>query len=78
MVQGAFANVPNGGRLDVEAMSHSDPGGSFKVTYNVINDPVLSRKVTLSDFQSSPARPTPKPIPNPIPSATPRPSSTPK
>ena len=46
ILQGAFSNVPNGTRLDTE-----DGGGSFKVTYNVINDPIASRNVVLSDFQ---------------------------
>lgn len=48
VLQGAFANVANGGRLNTE-----DGGGSFKVTWSVVNDPILSRDVILSDFQTA-------------------------
>ena len=77
VLQGAFSNVASGARLTT-----ADGSGSFKVTYNVINDPVLSRNVTLSDYvPSGPAprpQPTAKPSPSPLPTASPRPSSTPK
>jgi hypothetical protein len=53
ILAGSFSNAPNGGRLNT-----ADGGGSFKVTYNVLNDPVDSRNVVLSDFQPS-ASPTP-------------------
>jgi hypothetical protein len=46
ILAGAFANVPNGQRLTT-----SDGGGSFQVTYNVLNDPVASRNVVLTNFQ---------------------------
>ncbi|MGI9172775.1 MAG: beta strand repeat-containing protein [Chthoniobacterales bacterium] len=45
MLAGAFANVANGTRLQT-----TDGAGSFKVTYHVVNDPLLSRNVTLSEF----------------------------
>jgi elongation factor P hydroxylase len=47
-LQGAFGNVPSGGRLNT-----ADGTGSFRVSYSVINDALLSQNVTLSDFQRS-------------------------
>jgi fibronectin-binding autotransporter adhesin len=46
ILAGAFTNVANGGRLNT-----ADGGGSFQVTYNVLNDPLASRNVILSNFQ---------------------------
>ena len=46
LLAGAFGNVANGARLNT-----ADGGGSFKVTYTVVNNALLSRNVTLSDFQ---------------------------
>jgi hypothetical protein len=54
ILQGAFNNVPSGGRL-----ATTGGEGTFRVTYNVTNDPLLSRNVTLSDFQT--ANPCPAP-----------------
>jgi hypothetical protein len=80
ILAGAFANVANGARLNT-----ADGGGSFRVTYNVLNDPVASRNVTLSEFEAS-ATPTPTPTPTPkpgpggghgTPTPTPRPTPTP-
>jgi len=48
ILQGAFSNVANGGRLTT-----ADGGGSFQVTYNVLNNPVASRNVMLSNFLPS-------------------------
>jgi hypothetical protein len=48
MIAGTFTNVANGGRLNT-----TDGAGSFRVTYSVLNDPVASRNVVLSDFQPS-------------------------
>ena len=45
-IQGAFANVANGARLKT-----ADGFGSFKVTYNVVDNAALSQNVTLSDFR---------------------------
>ena len=57
VLAGAFSNVANGARLNT-----ADGGGSFQVTYNVLNDPTDSQNVTLSNFQPS-ATPTPTPGP---------------
>ena len=46
ILAGSFSNVMNGGRLQTD-----DGAGSFQVTYNVLNDPIASRNVVLSDFQ---------------------------
>ncbi len=46
ILAGAFSNVANGARLNT-----TDGGGSFTVTYTVVNNALLSRNVTLSDFQ---------------------------
>ena len=46
ILAGSFSNVANGGRINTE-----DGAGSFRVTYNVLNDPIASSKVVLSDFQ---------------------------
>lgn len=53
ILAGSFSNVPNGGRVNTE-----DGAGSFQVTYNVLNDPIASSKVVLSEFQPT-AIPTP-------------------
>lgn len=46
ILAGSFSNVANGNRLTTD-----DGGGSFQVTYSVVNDALASRNVTLSDFQ---------------------------
>jgi hypothetical protein len=77
ILQGAFSNVANGSRVRT-----ADGAGSFQVTYSVINDPIASRNVVLSNFQTSQPIPraTPKPSPTPglTPTPTPRPTATPK
>ena len=52
ILAGSFGNVMNGGRLQTD-----DGAGSFQVTYNVLNDPIASRNVVLSDFQPSASPP---------------------
>ena len=71
ILAGSFSNAPNGSRLNTD-----DGGGSFIVTYNVLNDPIASSKVVLSNFEPTLA-PTPTPTPTPTATPTPTPTATP-